>query len=196
MSYTEAHMLERLEQKLNGKRVLLVTQTGSRLYGTQHAESDWDYTAVTLTGKGKQTVVDGLDVNVMNLTTFLDLVNRSVPNALEALWSPTKVTDPAYTALFNALAPSPYVAKYAMLAEHHGNTPAHKRNQHTVRLAYQYVTMAAYGKFNPRLVNPAALEMVKSAAYNPAKAEAVREWAHTVTPGENRVAEMLERFAA
>ena len=69
----------------------LRTIHGSHLYGTNHAGSDVDWYEIWLTGKNNQAVVNGVDTTKVNLETFVRLIDKGVPQAIEALFSPYSV---------------------------------------------------------------------------------------------------------
>lgn len=156
---------EYLLEKLRGKTVVLLSQTGSRLYGLANQHSDWDWYAVTLEDtKAHQKVVGDEDVTVMPLNRFLDLIAKGAPQALEVLWNPEAYQDPRYAPLLSALRPNFWMARYHHLAEQSGGSfpeerysaeevayRKRKHNRHRVRLVLQWEQMAQRGCFSPHL---------------------------------------------
>ena len=74
-------------------KILYRTIAGSRLYGLEHADSDWDwYTVVDRVQKKKasyhsHSIVDGLDSTVVDFGTWMVDCQTGVPQALEAMFS-------------------------------------------------------------------------------------------------------------
>lgn len=84
---------------------LLRTIHGSHLYGMAHQDSDEDWYIVRLDGKSRQKVVDGVDTNVVTLEQFLKSIDKGVPQAVEALFSPYAEVDPNWGPFFYGLRP-------------------------------------------------------------------------------------------
>ena len=154
-----------LLEKLQGKTVVLLSQTGSRLYGLENQHSDWDWYAVTLEDtRAHQKVVGDEDVTVMPFDRFLGLVAKGAPQALEVLWNPEAYRDPRYAPMLSALRPNLWLSRYRHLAEQGGCSFSKERysdeevayrkrkhNRHRVRLALQWLQMAEHGYYTPRL---------------------------------------------
>lgn len=72
--------------------LLLKCLTGSRLYGTHHDNSDYDWYEVhdKLTGyrQAKQTITGDQDVVKVGLTKWLLMCDKGVPQALEVMFAP------------------------------------------------------------------------------------------------------------
>lgn len=152
-----------LRSRLDGKTVVLLTQTGSRLYGLHNKRSDYDWYAVVLEGtKTAHKVVGDEDVTVVPLSHYLDLVARGVPQALEALWSRNAYRDERYAPLLAALRPNLWQARYRHLSEQGNFNPdnysaeeiayrTRKAYRHKARLALQWLAMLQHGTYNPEL---------------------------------------------
>ena len=174
-----------LESQLEGKTVLLLTPTGSRLYGTHRPDSDHDFWAVVLEGvKPSHKVVGEEDVAVIPLKHFQEMLNKGVPQALEALWSPQAQFHAQWESYMKALQPNVWSAKYRHLAKQ-GEKVVQKERMHKARLSLQWLQMAAFGKFNPTLEGE-LLELVKFAANNPWVSDGLHTLAEATMMGENR----------
>ena len=143
--------------------VLFKTQHGSKLYGLDHAGSDDDWFTVVAKKSGttahtrkryaKQTIVDGLDVNVVDFGTWVNGCVTGVPQYLEAMSSNMEVYDaiPEFRAAFRAS--TGVYEKYLRtiksfaLSEDEGI----KKKRHALRLALNLQSIGRYGRFNPRL---------------------------------------------
>lgn len=131
--------------------VIFSTIHGSYLYGTAHRDSDVDIFIVRESGKNKSTNIDNVDVQVLNLETFLRLAQTGCHQAVEALYSPyKKFTNSPYRFLIEHLRVSPYgFAKKALSAAkafRAGGTA--KGLQHSHRLEESAQQMLC-GKYSP-----------------------------------------------
>lgn len=101
---------EWLVNNLDREDIIFGTIHGSYLYGTAHENSDVDLFAVVENGKNKNKVVNGQDVQIMNLKTFTRLVDTGAHQAIEALYSPYKVynEETHYQSFIESMRPSPY----------------------------------------------------------------------------------------
>ena len=82
---------------------------GSYLYGTAHQDSDIDIFIVRESGKNKSTNIDNIDVQVLNLETFLRLAQTGCHQAVEALYSPyKKFSNTPYRPFIEHIHVSPY----------------------------------------------------------------------------------------
>lgn len=68
--------------------LLLRMLTGSRLYGTAHAGSDYDWYEVYDKIKPQHTIVDGQDVQRWPLGLFMSVAAKGGPSALELMFAP------------------------------------------------------------------------------------------------------------
>ncbi len=144
--------------------ILFKTIHGSRLYGLDHEGSDWDYYTVVDKVKNKRakysthTIVDGLDSVVVDFGTWVDLCQKGVPQALEAMFS--QKADIDHVADFRAAfrggrgAEATYMRTINAMS---GLEDDYKRRRHVLRLGLNANELISTGRFNPTL-NP---EMVK-----------------------------------
>ena len=132
---------------------ILSTVAGSHLYGLNHATSDYDTYEVVLTGCTKQSVVGRFDLTTVTLRDYLKQVEKGVPQALEALFSPVKQVEPEWAAYFEALRPDYYstLAIYQRTIRNFLNAGDAKRWRHAVRMSFNLQDFQAKGVFNPRL---------------------------------------------
>lgn len=140
--------------------VLLRTIHGSHLYGLAHAGSDKDIYEIIATERGarkrniKQTIANGVDKTVVDMSTFMHMVEECVPQALEALWTPVAEIDeinPFRTQyrVNRAKMKEVYIRTALNFARHDDV----KRKRHALRLLLNLGACLEFGKFNPRLSN-------------------------------------------
>lgn len=158
-----------------GERIVLQTVHGSHLYNLAHAESDYDSYAIFVSPDprrktyAKQNIdKENNDVTVLNLDNFVQQVNKGVPQALEALYSPVAQRDAEYEPYLNALRPSEgavwdrYRRTILNFGLHHGGRSKARRSRdtdadkyklarHALRLTVNLNDFMLYGSFNPRL---------------------------------------------
>lgn len=140
--------------------ILFRTIHGSHLYGLAHAESDKDfYTVVSREKRGarkkyaKQSIKDGIDSMTVDLSTFMHMCEEGVPQALEAMFSPTDMVEiDTIEALRRgyrvntAKATRTYRRTIRNFAE--GDF---KKRRHAARLAINMSEFQETGRFNPQL---------------------------------------------
>lgn len=142
----------------NESRVLLRTIHGSHLYGLAHAGSDKDIYEVIATKRTarkrniKQTIANGVDKTVVDMSTFMHMVDECVPQALEALWTPVADVDEinAFRTQYRvnrAKMKDVYIRTALNFAKHDDV----KRRRHALRLLLNLGSALEYGTFNPRL---------------------------------------------
>lgn len=141
--------------------VLFKTIHGSRLYGLAHDNSDWDYYTVIDKVKQKKaryathSIVDGVDSNVVDFGTWVDLCQRGVPQALEAMFS-TKAEVDRISEFRSAFMAGTNYDGYLGIMKHmyyeHPDSFKHKR--HLLRLALNMKSLRKYGRFDPTLNRP------------------------------------------
>ena len=132
---------------------VLSTVAGSHLYGLNHASSDYDTYEVVLTGCTKQTVVGRFDLTTVTLRDYLKQVEKGVPQALEALFSPVKRVEPEWAAYFASLRPDYYstLAIYQRTIRSFLEGETSKKWKHAVRMSFNLRDIRAEGLFDPRL---------------------------------------------
>lgn len=132
---------------------ILSTVAGSHLYGLNHATSDYDTYEVVLTGCTKQAVVGRFDLTAVTLRDYLKQVEKGVPQALEALFSPVKQVEPEWAAYFEALRPDYYstLTTYQRTIRNFLEGGTVKKWKHAVRMSFNLRDFRAEGVFNPRL---------------------------------------------
>jgi predicted nucleotidyltransferase len=140
--------------------VLLRTVHGSHLYGLANENSDRDIYEVTTTKRTKrkrnirQTIVGKLDKTIVDMSTFMHMVDECVPQALEALWTPVPEID-----LISEFRNNYRVNRakmrdvYIRTALNFAKADDDKRRRHALRLLLNLGTAMEYGKFNPCLSN-------------------------------------------
>lgn len=140
---------------------ILRTVHGSHLYGNNHSESDHDFFEVHLHGKANQKVTGDLDITKMPLDKFLSSVDKGVPQALEALYSPVAVLQSPYAPLLQSLRPSRYKAleTYRRTIYNFYLAGDIKRRFHALRLCHNLHELWEFGKFNPRLSTETIFEL-------------------------------------
>ena len=132
---------------------ILRTIHGSRLYGTYHDQSDFDWYSVRLEGRrARQSIVGDQDNVVLNYEEFLKQVFRGVPQACEALWSPEAEIHPKYL---------PYLRSIRLWggepADRHERTVRNfcygdfKRRRHAVRMGWNLMNLRQQGWYYPRM---------------------------------------------
>ena len=139
--------------------ILLRTVHGSHLYGLSKPGSDLDY-YVVVDGKNKkvnkQTIVNGVDTNVVCLDTFLSLCQKGVPQALEALYSPYATVDgiPYIRHTFYAhgsVVESTYRRTIKNFWDDRRGMDTFKVRRHALRLMLNLKDIREYGKIYPVL---------------------------------------------
>tara|TARA_R110002051_G_scaffold314950_4_gene392662 strand:- start:8061 stop:8549 length:489 start_codon:yes stop_codon:yes gene_type:complete len=135
--------------------VTLILQTlhGSRLYGTAHADSDYDTFVVDTDVERAEQTIDGADdLTQMSLEAFLENVFRGSAQSCEAMFSPVAQVDPRYAAMFAGIrvTGAESHARYRRNIEEHsgGNL---KRRRHAVRLGLNFAELRATGRFDPQM---------------------------------------------
>lgn len=146
---------------------LLSTIHGSRLYGLETPDSDFDTYEVVLHGRTHQWVDGLVDTTVVTLDDFTRQVETGVPQALEALWSPLRWTDPDWHSYFDALRPGHYetVDRYQRTIDNFWQRAERDHDlkvaRHAFRLGLNLNAFMRWGHFNPRL-GPEELQALKS----------------------------------
>ena len=150
--------------------LLFETLHGSRLYGLSHADSDRDSFRVVEKKSNvrahyaKQTISGVHDVLVMDLPTFMSYASRGVPQVLEAMYSRVATVD-IIAALREGFHPDIRLTfqTYRRTARHFMNDGREKgkpkRERHGYRIAINFETLVATGRFNPTLTAEQILRM-------------------------------------
>lgn len=143
------------------RQILFSTPHGSHLYGLAHAGSDRDtYTVVTRAPHvaqrsrarfAKQTINGEDDEFVIDLSTFLLLCEKGVPQALEAMWSQSPTEDLIGALRGSYRASTHVIPTYLRTIKSFSRAGDFKRRRHALRLALNARDILRYGYFNPLL---------------------------------------------
>lgn len=151
--------------------ILFRTIHGSRLYGMDHIGSDWDYYTVVDKVKNprpkyaSQTIVDNQDSMVVDFGTWVDMCKSGVPQAVEAMFSDMatvdRITEFRTSFYVGPTAHERYLRTIRSFA--YSDKDTFKRKRHALRLAYNFVDLKRYGRFNPTLAKDRFEEISKKA---------------------------------
>lgn len=85
--------------------LLYRTIVGSRLYGTNRPESDYDWMEVysSMSGRPTHTVTDKLDVIEVSLGQFMTLAGEGSHQYIEAMYAPQTEVDMFYDMRMNSI---------------------------------------------------------------------------------------------
>lgn len=128
---------------------------GSRLYGLDHAESDYDFYRVLRFGVSRRTkhLIAGTD-DTLTLTfpKFMQLASEGRPQALEAMFSAIPTTD-EIPHLRSAFRPSQsaVIDAYARTIRSFAFSNTYKKRRHALRLTHNLNEFLDKGWFNPTL---------------------------------------------
>jgi hypothetical protein len=139
-------------------KVLFKTVHGSHLYGLESENSDRDFYTVVLRERrgrkykyAKQTVTGDVDNMTVDVGTWLLMCEKSVPQALEAMFSPKPLVD-ELSALRNSYRVGGTMRDtYLRTMENFVQSGDDKRKRHALRLYLNLKQASRYGRFNPRL---------------------------------------------
>lgn len=138
--------------------VILRTVHGSHLYGLANKNSDKDIYEVIETTRTarkrniKQTIEGKTDKTVVDLSTFMVMVDNCVPQALEALWSPVAEIDKISTFRYSyKVNRSQMCDTYIRTAINFAKNSDDKRRRHALRLLLNLGHTLEFGRFNPQL---------------------------------------------
>lgn len=173
------------------RQVLFSTPHGSHLYGLAHAGSDRDtYTVVsrlphvahngTRSRYAKQRISGAEDTFVIDLSTFMRLCDKGVPQALEAMWSRTPTADLLGSLRGSYRASTAVLPTYLRTIRHFARAGDFKRKRHALRLGLNARDIAEFGFFNPTLtLEQAALitRLAEGSAEDVEKAAVEAVWA-------------------
>ena len=138
----------------------LRTITGSRLHGTDHEDSDYDFfTVITDDIKTKSTTSPSEDNVIMSYSTFSELVRKGSPKELEALFSQKKeVSNPILEFLCPVTGKT--VDRFLnVIVDNIVRDKSLKTQRHAIRLSLCVSVLLEFGFFNPTL-SPAQLDTV------------------------------------
>lgn len=143
------------------RMVLFSTPHGSHLYGLAHAGSDRDrYTVVarlphvdqrSRARYARQTINGAGDEFVIDLSTWLQLCEKGVPQALEAMWSRTPTVDLLGDFRSSYRAGTAVIPTYLRTIRSFARADGFKRRRHAARLALNARAIIEDGHFNPLL---------------------------------------------
>lgn len=165
---------------------LLLTHTGSKLYGLNHANSDNDtYRIIPTIQNGrkrnaKQTIKGGEDEIIIDFKTFAQFAYDGQPQALEAMFSPIATIDHLSdfrNNFYAGLNQDAMIGRYRKTITKfaHGNF---KHRRHALRLTLNLEeAMANRGRFNPRL-SEADRTMITEMAMDARYAEHLQSLSH------------------
>lgn len=161
-------------------QTILSTVHGSHLYGLARPDSDHDSYRVVI-GENKtyarQRLQGDDDRLGIHLSRFLESVDKGVPQALEALFSPVAELDPEWAPFLRGLRPGIINARttYRRTILNFGlgnggrtgaaaqRTDPVKLRRHALRLCLNLDELVSTGRFNPRLT-PGQARAVKAGA--------------------------------
>lgn len=137
---------------------LFKTIHGSNLYGLAHENSDEDYYTVLANRPkrrsryAKQTIVDGIDSMVVDLSTFTRYADMGVPQALEAMFAPTAEIDVIEEFRWHYRANLPNARdRYCRTIKSFALGDTFKKRRHAFRLCLNLTELMERGRFNPTL---------------------------------------------
>lgn len=131
--------------------LLLRTIAGSRLYGTNRPDSDFDFYEVHDRIRAKQTIRDGVDVTRMPLSQWILLAEKGTHQALDAMWAPPGYAEVDLLQTFRLhFRPDPYRVAYQLektaKAIEFGNDTKLK---HVLRLRHCAMRVREQGWYDP-----------------------------------------------
>lgn len=152
------------------QQLLFSTIHGSRLYGLDHPDSDYDRFEVYgwLKSRGRQTVNAMEDVTRTSFDRFMKYCDRGVPQYLEAIFS-EKVIDDHIPYIRSTYHPNmtnvrdvySRTIKAFWMEGTEGNSL--KLRRHALRLRLNLIAMEEAGRFNPTLTTAEAVLITEQA---------------------------------
>lgn len=137
--------------------LLYRTIVGSRLYGTNRPDSDYDWIEVysSMRTRPRQTITDEKDTIKVNLSTFMTLAGEGRHQYLEAAFAPRTETDMFYD-MRQSFYPdtAKTVNLYRRTINKFGDHKARKKDkamQTALRMTYNLEELLERGRFNPVL---------------------------------------------
>jgi hypothetical protein len=137
--------------------MLFRTIHGSRLYGMGHEKSDYDwYTVVSKVNNNRakystHKIVGSQDSVVVDFGTWIRYCEMGVPQALEAMFSTIPEHDEIQAFREGFVAGTETHARYLRTISSFVAQQDYKKKRHALRLALNFVDLAATGRFNPTL---------------------------------------------
>lgn len=172
------------------ENTLFLTPIGSRLYGSDHPGSDYDYYRVLKNDpnrhpgsklpRANQAVVGDQDNVVLSFAAFVAAADRAAPQALEAMFSAEAMIDHIadYRQGYHASMVE-MRSVYSRTARAFSFSPDVKRRFHALRIVHNLnEALETNGRFNPRLERP-TVELYWSFAEQ--GTEATQEFMHQLS---------------
>lgn len=141
--------------------LLLKVQAGSRLYGYATDASDDDYLEVhtqpfmistrEAPRQVKQTIVDGLDVIQMTLSTFVERASSGSHQALDAMFAPEPLVDEIAALRENFHVGYEIVPTYVRIITKFAVQEGYRKQRHALRAMFNLDDMLKTGRYNPQL---------------------------------------------
>lgn len=152
-------------------KVLFKTVHGSRLYGLNHDDSDYDYYTVVDKVKTRkasystQTIIGENDSVVVDFGTWIGQCTIGVPQALEAMFSNMAVVDEISEFRNDFKTGTQVYSRYLRTIKSfaYADKDPYKRKRHAMRLAINMNQIRKDGRFNPTLT-PAMARYISSVA--------------------------------
>lgn len=159
--------------------LLYRTIVGSRLYGTNRPDSDYDWMEVysSMHTKPRQVITDKDDTIKVSLSTFMSLASQGNHQFLEAMFAPKTDVD-----IFHDMRKKFYpdtaktVKMYCGLIEKFGDHKSRKRDKAiktALRMSYDLEELLRRGRFDPR-VDLGTARVLRSMTYTEAATEVAR----------------------
>ena len=168
--------------------LLYKTIAGSRLYGTNRPESDYDWIEVysSMRSRPRHKVTEETDVIKISLSEFMRLAHAGSHQMLEAMFSPRTEIDLFYDMRSRYYAHTANTTKrYMATIQKFGDHKARKREKAmrtALRMTYNLEELLETGRFNP-VVDRSLLHMLTYATWDEA---------HEAT--QIKLEELSERF--
>lgn len=141
--------------------LLLKVQAGSRLYGYSTEASDDDYLEVhtqpfmistrEAPRQVKQTIVDGLDVIQMTLSTFAERAASGSHQALDAMFAPAPIVDEISAFRENFHVGYEIIPTYVRIITKFAVQEGYRKQRHALRAMFNLEDMLKTGRYNPVL---------------------------------------------
>lgn len=130
--------------------LLLRAVAGSRLYGTNRPDSDWDWYEVHDQIRTRQTIQDSQDTIRIGLSHWIRLCEKGTHQALDAMWCPPRLTEvDKITAFRLSFRPDPYRVYDQLMRTAHAMRGIPDKVKHTHRLEFYADQVLKRGWFDP-----------------------------------------------